>query len=229
MFLHGKPRTEFASGRGFPCENKAFYSPETQHAGKAMVKFGLICSNLSTARPEISLSPGPIYAESRKNVLLPKCQVIGYPPPVVSWTKLFDQLPVGRATVKGQTLTITKADKKDAGTYICSATNAMGTSHAMTTLIINVVPQFTVKPPEKVVRYVGQSVTLNCSADGHPVPSITWSRCKGHLAAGRSHVTDGQLKIDNLKAEDSGTYVCSARSELVRVESEVNLVVKTGK
>ena len=31
LFLHGKPRTEFASGRGLPCENKAFYSPETQH------------------------------------------------------------------------------------------------------------------------------------------------------------------------------------------------------
>ena len=24
-------RIEFASGRGLPCENKAFYSPETQH------------------------------------------------------------------------------------------------------------------------------------------------------------------------------------------------------
>lgn len=194
-----------------------------------MVKFGLIWSYLFTARPEISLSPGPIYAESGKNVSLPKCQVIGYPPPVIFWVKLFDQLPVGRTTVQGQTLTIAKADKKDAGTYICTATNAMGTSHATTTLIINVVPQFTVKPPEKVVRYVGQSVTLNCSADGHPVPSITWSRCKGHLAEERSHMTDGQLKIDNLMAEDSGTYACSARSELVHVETEVNLVVKTGK
>ena len=191
-----------------------------------MVSFGLTCPQL---RPEISLSPGLVYTESGKNVALPKCQVIGYPPPVISWTKLFGQLPVGRATVEGQTLTIAKADKKDSGTYICTATNAMGTSHAMTTLIINVVPQFTVKPPEKVVRYVGQSVTLNCSADAHPVPSITWSRCKGHLAEGRSHVTDGQLKITSLTAEDSGTYACSARSALVHVETKVNLVVKTGK
>ena len=189
----------------------------------------MYCNCLSTARPDISLSPGPIYAESGTNVKLPKCQVIGYPPPVISWTKLFDQLPVGRAAVEYQSLTITKADKKDAGTYICTATNAMGTSHAMTTLIINVVPQFTVKPPKKVLRYVGQSVMLNCSAEGHPVPSITWSRCKGHMVEGRSHVTDGQLKIDNLMANDSGTYACSARSELVHVETEVNLVVKTGK
>ena len=182
-----------------------------------------------TARPEISLLPGPIYAESKKNVQLPKCRVIGYPPPVVSWTKLFDQLPTGRATVEGQTLTITKADRKDAGAYICTASNAMGTTHAMTTLIINVVPQFTVKPPEKIVRHLGQSVTLNCSADGDPIPSITWTRCKGEIPEGRTQVTDGRLTINRLTAEDSGTYTCFARSELVQVETEVQLVVKTGK
>ncbi|KAL9972080.1 hypothetical protein ACROYT_G018320 [Oculina patagonica] len=179
------------------------------------------------ARPLIFLPAGPIYAESGKDVKLPKCRVIGYPPPVVSWTKLFDQLPGSRATVQGQTLTITKTDKKDAGTYICTATNTMGTSHAMTALIVNVVPQFTVKPPDKIELYHGQSVTLNCSADGHPVPSITWARCKGNIPEKRSQVKGGQLKINSLTAKDSGTYICSARSEFVHVETEVQLIVKT--
>ena len=181
------------------------------------------------ARPDVSLITGPIYAESGKNVKLPKCQIIGYPPPVISWTKLFDQIPTERAVVEGQTLTIVKAKKKDAGTYICSATNFMGTSHAMTTLIINIVPQFTVRPPKMIERYLGQSVTLNCSADGHPVPSITWSRCKGHIPEGRAQVESGQLKIDSLTAEDSDTYTCRAQSELVHVETEAKVVVKTGK
>ena len=35
-FLHDKPRTEFASGQGLPCENKAFYSPETQHGSQVI-------------------------------------------------------------------------------------------------------------------------------------------------------------------------------------------------
>ena len=39
----------------------------------------------------------------------------------------------------------------------------------------------------------------------------------------------GQLKINSLTAEDSGTYICSARSEFVHVETEVQLIVKTGK
>ena len=36
LFLHGKPRTEVASGRGLPCENEAFYSPETQHGRRVI-------------------------------------------------------------------------------------------------------------------------------------------------------------------------------------------------
>ena len=105
----------------------------------------------------------------------------------------------------------------------------MGTSNAMIPLIINKVPKFTGRPPKKIERYLGQSVKLNCSADGHPVPSITWSRCKGHIPEGRAQVESGQLKINSLTAEDSDTYTCRAQSELVHVETEVEVVVKTGK
>ena len=105
----------------------------------------------------------------------------------------------------------------------------MGTSHAMTTLIVNVVPQFTVKPPKRIERYHGQSVTLNCSADGTPVPIITWSRCKGKMPEERTQVEGGQLRISSLTSKDSGVYSCSARSGLLQVETEVQLIVKTGK
>ena len=64
-------------------------------------------------------------------------------------------------------------------------------------------PQFTVKPPDKIERYHGQSVTLNCSAKGHPVPSITWTKCKGDIPEGRSQVERGQLKINSLTAESA--------------------------
>ena len=107
--------------------------------------------------------------------------------------------------------------------------SCMGTSNAMIPLIINKVPQFTVRPPKKIKRYLGQSVTLNYSADGHPVPIITWSRCKGHITEGRTQLMEsGQLKINSLTAEDSYPYTCRAQSELVHVETEVKVVVKTG-
>ena len=99
----------------------------------------------------------------------------------------------------------------------------------MIPLIINKVPQFTVRPPKKIKRYLGQSVTLNCSADGHPVPIITWSRCKGHITEGWTQLMEsGQLKINSLTAEDSDPYTCRAQSQLFHVETEVKVVVKTG-
>ena len=38
----------------------------------------------------------------------------------------------------------------------------------------------------------------------------------------------GQLKINSLTAEDSDPYTCRAQSELVHVDTEVKVVVKTG-
>lgn len=42
---------------------------------------------------------------------------MGYPPPAISWTKRFDQILTETAVIEGQTLTIVKAKKKDAGTH----------------------------------------------------------------------------------------------------------------
>ena len=44
-----------------------------------------------------------------------------------------------------------------------------------------------------------------------------------------TQVEGGQLRINSLAAKDSGVYTCSARSGLLQVETEVQLIVKTGK
>ncbi|KAJ7388497.1 G2F domain, partial [Desmophyllum pertusum] len=171
-------------------------------------------------RPLITLPAGPIYTESGKDVKLPKCWVIGYPPPVVSWTKLFDQLPGGRATVQGHTLTITKTDKKDAGTYICHGYERHG-------YIARDDSSDSQRRASVYCQATREDSTVSRTVNGHPVPSITWARCKGSIPEEYSQVEGGQLKIDSLTAEDSGTYICSARSEFVHVETEVQLIVKT--
>ena len=40
--FHRKPRIEFASGQSLPCQNKAFYSPKTQH-GRRVIR--IYCSH----------------------------------------------------------------------------------------------------------------------------------------------------------------------------------------
>ena len=47
---------------------------------------------------------------------------MGYPPPVVTWTKVLGKLPRGRTQlISGHSLTIVQKEKEDAGSYICKA------------------------------------------------------------------------------------------------------------
>ena len=73
------------------------YSLEVIVAQVKIIFFIIFSNYITLARPLISLPTGPIYSESGKEVKPPLCQVIGYPPPVVSWIKLFGDLPGGRA------------------------------------------------------------------------------------------------------------------------------------
>ena len=94
-------------------------------------------------------------------------------------------------------------------------------------------PVFTVRPRGKVFAAIGDTLTLNCSATGDPLPVISWKRKGGALPTGRSHVTNEALIIRDLKEEDAGIYVCVATSagvfdieEMSDVEVEL---VGTGK
>ena len=76
-------------------------------------------------------------------------------------------------------------------------------------------PQFTVKPPVKIVGYIGANITLNCSATGDPQPVISWKRQGSQLPVGRSQQIVGALVIRDVQKEDAGNYICVATSASV--------------
>ena len=73
-------------------------------------------------------------------------------------------------------------------------------------------PQFTVKPPAKVVARLGGTLMLSCSATGDPQPVTSWKKQGGQLSAERSQQTNGALVIRNVAKEDKGNYICVATS-----------------
>ena len=59
----------------------------------------------------------------------------------------------------------------------------------------------------------GQNINIACSATGQPQPTMTWSKAIGDLPD-RAVVSTTALKINNVKKQDGGTYVCRAKNIL---------------
>jgi len=139
------------------------------------------------------------------------------------------ELVRGRALSKDGQLSITHAQKKDAGLYKCKATNILGHHSAVTHLSVVELPQFTVRPPGQLRELTNRNITVPCQGTGDPKPTVTWMKENGELPLGRSNVgVDGTLQIWNSKEEDSGSYTCMAASAAVfKTFSVMKLTVST--
>ena len=78
----------------------------------------------------------------------------------------------------------------------------------------------------------GDSVQLNCTFDGLPVPNITWTSPNGSVLTSQSHImlqstnTSTMLTISGSGLGDSGTYTCNATNSIGVSSASIQLVVK---
>ena len=112
----------------------------------------------------------------------------------------------------GSALQVLHVRKEDSDLYFCSAVNLLGSVETKTLLVVVSLPRFTVKPPARAIAWLGETLTLNCSATGDPQPVISWKKQGGQLPVGRSQQSNGQLIIRNLQLNDAGNYICVATS-----------------
>ena len=70
----------------------------------------------------------------------------------------------------------------------------------------------------------GQNINISCSATGQPQPIITWSKSIGDLPVG-AVVSSTALKVNDVKKQDGGTYVCRAKNILGTVQGTAQLMV----
>ena len=104
----------------------------------------------------------------------------------------------------------------DFGSYECKASNILGHDSAWTRLSVFQLPRFTKTPPAQLFVEKNKRISVLCQATGHSPPKITWLKERGNLPVGRSLVShDGTLQILNTKKEDSGTYICTATSNIM--------------
>ncbi|CAN2388121.1 angiogenesis [Pristimantis euphronides] len=153
----------------------------------------------------------------------------GHPEPVVTWRKngvLLDRNN-SRYTFAAGGLSITRTLISDAGVFMCVASNQAGerTSRGAVISVLEI-PQFTNKPAD-VVAKPGSTVQFVCGAQGNPKPVVQWSKEQGALPTGRYAITnENTLCLQRVTVQDSGKYVCIARSHIGAVSVSAELVVQ---
>lgn len=89
-------------------------------------------------------------------------------------------------------------------------------------------PTFVIQPQNTEVL-VGESVTLECSATGHPLPQVTWTRGdRTPLPTDpRVNITpSGGLYIQNVAQSDSGEYTCFASNSVDSIHATAFIIVQ---
>ncbi|KAF5302874.1 hypothetical protein FQA39_LY02054 [Lamprigera yunnana] len=167
------------------------------------------------------------------NTLLWRCDFLhSNPPAYIDYYKngayVSPEVPVGT-----QSLIIPNLSTSHSGKYECTARNIIeqSSSNADFNLNLKVVnggpiqsPRFIIPPKKFYTVNAGESVFLECSAVGNPVPKVFWFKSNGQLPQNRTQLLPGGLQILEVKSTDDGVYICNYTNSAGTISHHITLV-----
>lgn len=83
-------------------------------------------------------------------------------------------------------------------------------------------------PRAEYAVVLGQSVSLECEADGQPQPEVTWHKERRPVvsSAHLRTLANGSLVIASTQRSDAGLYTCAAKNLAGRASHDIRLVVR---
>ncbi|XP_068772364.1 basement membrane-specific heparan sulfate proteoglycan core protein isoform X3 [Struthio camelus] len=184
--------------------------------------------------PTVSvMPPGPVTVKEGKSISL-ECLGRGEPRPLVRWSRLGSRQKVEHQTLlhmeSQAVLQLTPAKAEHAGTYVCTAQNALGSAQARVAVSVETAQRAPGAPevaaPPAITVVAGDTATLRCSATGEPAPTIEWSKLRAPLPW-QHQVLNGTLVIPRAAQQDSGQYICNASNAVGFTEAFITLDVET--
>ncbi|KAL3282973.1 hypothetical protein HHI36_006131, partial [Cryptolaemus montrouzieri] len=148
----------------------------------------------------------------------------------IKWSKDNGQLPYNSREENG-VLTVSNANARDSGVYICTITTTNGASGRGTAQVEIIEPEGeypTVSvSSDRLSISRGSSNQLRCDATGSPTPSIKWKKSNGDFS---EHVEQigSILYIRNADERDEGTYLCVASNRLGLAQAHVDVYISRG-
>uniref|UniRef100_A0A7N8XAL3 Heparan sulfate proteoglycan 2 n=1 Tax=Mastacembelus armatus TaxID=205130 RepID=A0A7N8XAL3_9TELE len=160
-----------------------------------------------------------------------RCRVYSGAQPVRLEWKLANKQPLPdnvRVSPDGSVITITNARPNNHGAYNCVASNPFGITQTIVSLIVKETPVAVITPVGPVRVRVGDPINMECQATGEPRPSVSWHRLDTNRKIIELYQLFSLVQILVARREDSGTYVCTARSNEGTTESKVEVIVEGG-
>ncbi|XP_051804945.1 neural cell adhesion molecule L1.2 isoform X3 [Acanthochromis polyacanthus] len=184
-------------------------------------------------RPQMMILTGShsSYHALRGQAVDLECIVQGFPTPEVTWLRKDGELSESR-TVKEMSdrrLHFTNISESDSGEYQCIAENAQGKVTHTYMLTVEAAPYWT-KEPVSQLYAPGETVRLDCQADGIPSPSISWTINGIPLSATdkdprRTLTPSGSLILEDVTFEDTAIYQCWASNKHGTIITNTNVFV----
>ncbi|XP_060080828.1 hemicentin-2-like [Ylistrum balloti] len=182
-------------------------------------------STLKPSRPTItSLSPSQNILPGESVTL--HCAATGNPPPHLNWGVthfvINGKAPNNtRISDDGRSIHIDHFLPDNAGLYICTASNNVGTTSKVT--VIHVSKPVIVAATAIHHASIGDNVIIKCGASGEPKPTISWAVLSYTTAADNLSLVGNDLHINGFTYENYGTYKCTAENSQGQAEKLFNI------
>ncbi|XP_036428357.1 immunoglobulin superfamily member 10 [Colossoma macropomum] len=196
-----------------------------RHLGTAVSSARPPAVSVLRMRPRITTANlNTITVNAETDVQLP-CDSVGEPKPFLTWTKVSTgaimsaNTRIQRFEVQSNgTFAINSVQPQDRGQYLCTAQNPYGVDKMMVTLVVLAQqPKMLLPRHRELTVYLGDSVHLECQAQGLPSPHTSWvlpNRTVVHMVSTSEQrlmlFSNGTLQIKQTNYSDRGTYKCIA-------------------
>ncbi|XP_024920279.1 hemicentin-2-like, partial [Cynoglossus semilaevis] len=142
------------------------------------------------------------------------CTVAGFPTPVVTWYKEYDDVELPEILTR-----------RDSGQYTIHAVNNVSSVNVTVELIVNYSPTPIEELEDTEVEFES-TAWLKCSSMGHPRPTYSWTYYRTTNVVEQNEDGVSRLLIYNATAFNKGLYTCQAQNQGGFVNKTVRVNVK---
>ncbi|XP_034185288.1 terribly reduced optic lobes isoform X2 [Osmia lignaria lignaria] len=176
----------------------------------------------ATVTPAVSVeaSQNPVNIGDTVNI---RCACSGTHNPRYHWVRPNHPSLPENAQEYGNVLRLTNVAVSDSGVYRCIADTPEGVFDHDFNLVVHDGNNDAPAIETKYAPY-GSSLEMDCKPNLNPPLKFHWSKLGGLLPRD-AQIFENKLKLINVKAEDAGTYVCTATNNLENIEIPTVLVV----